>query len=105
LEILPDNIKIYAEIVNSTLNEGPNAVLTPTNSAIVADVYKNIIGYTDQITGKFISSKSTLIDGFITENDTDNTNSVPKKKRKTSAIRLQFLNIVNSYHDRVFFRG
>ena len=105
MEILPDNVKQYAEIVNSTLNEGPNAVLTPTNSAIVADVYKNIIGYTDPITGKFISSKSTLIDGSITENDTDNTNSVPKKKRKTSAIRLQFLNIVNSYHDRVFFRG
>jgi len=82
LEILPDNVKQYAEIVNSTLNEGPNAVLTPTNSAIVADVYKNIIGYTDQITGKFISSKSTLIDGFITGNDTDNTNSVPGKKKK-----------------------
>ena len=105
MEILPDDLKLYAETVSSTLKEGPNAVLTPTNSVIVAEAYKNIIGYTDEITGKFISSKSTLIDGFITGNDTDNTNSVPKKKRKTSAIRLQFLNIVNSYHDRVFFRG
>ena len=103
MEILPDDLKLYAEIVNSTLNEGPNAVLNASNSVVVADVYKSIIGYTDPITGTFISSKSTLIN---TGNDTGNTNSgVTKRKRKTSPIRLKFLNVVNSYHDRVFHRA
>jgi PKD repeat protein len=105
LEILPDDLKLYAETVSSTLKEGPNAVLTPTNSVIVAEAYKNIIGYTDEITGKFISSKSTLINGFNTGDDTENTNSVPKKKRKNNVIRLKFLNVVNSYHDKVFYRA
>jgi hypothetical protein len=101
LEILPDDVKDYAEIISSTLKEGPNAVLTPTNSAIVSEVYKNIIGYTDDITGKFVSSKSKLIKGVNIGNDTENT----KKKRKISAIRLNFLKVVNSYHDKVFHRS
>jgi hypothetical protein len=96
LEILPDDLKIYAEIVHSTLNEGPHAILNATNSVVVADVYKRIIGYTDPITGTFISSKSTLI---------NSGNDTGKTKRKISSIRLKFLNVVNSYHDRVFHRA
>ena len=97
METLPDDLKHYAEIVHPTLNEGPNAILSATNSAVVADVYKRIIGYLDTSTGTFISSKSTLI------NSGDDTTG--KKKRKISIIRAKFLNVVNSYHDRVFHRS
>ena len=68
------------------LNEGPNAVLTPSNSVVVAEAYKNIIGYTDEITGKFISSKSALINGFNTGDDTENTNSAPKINEKQTSF-------------------
>ena len=96
MEILPDDLKDYAEIVHATLNEGPHAILTATNSVLIADVYKRIIGYTDPITGTFISSKSTLI---TSGNDT------AKSKGKINSVRKQFLNVVNSYHDRVFHRA
>ena len=97
MELLPDDLKHYAEIVHSTLTESPNAILSATDSVVVADVYKRIIGYTDPSTGTFISSKSTLI------NSGDDTTG--KKKRKISIIRAKFLNVVNSYHDRVFHRA
>ena len=103
MESLPEYIKQYAEIVHSTLNEGPNAVLSPANSAIVADFYKNMFGYTDPITGKFISSKSTLIHELNNECGPEPI-SLQKKKRKTNIVRLKFLRIVNTYHDRVFYR-
>ena len=39
MELLPDDLKNYAEIVHSTLKEGPNAILSATDGEVVADVY------------------------------------------------------------------
>ena len=82
METLPDDLKHYAEIVHPTLNEGPNAILSATNSLVVADVYKRIIGYLDTSTGTFISSKSTLI------NSGDDTTTTGGKKNKPHSQKV-----------------